>query len=94
MKSIAILSLLLFGEVYSHSIMKRSYPSPEGTHHGKSDEYFHSIRSQPADSLKDRFNEHYAKVITNGKTNGYLSQDGVPYHSVETLMLCSFFKNL
>ena len=63
----------------------RSYPSPDGTHHGKSQEYFDSIRSQPADSLKDRFLDLYSKIITNGKENGYLSSDGVPYHSVETL---------
>lgn len=87
MTPVAILTLLLFGSAYSHSIMHRSYPSPEGTHHGKSAEHFNAIRSQPADSLKDRFNEHYAKVITNGKANGYLSPDGVPYHSVETLMV-------
>ncbi len=67
--------------------MKRSYPSPEGYHHGKSSEYFHSIRSEPANALADRFSEQYAKVVTNGKQNGYLSQDGVPYHSVETLMV-------
>eukprot|EP00486_Rosalina_sp_Unknown_P013963 CAMPEP_0201579722 /NCGR_PEP_ID=MMETSP0190_2-20130828/27491_1 /ASSEMBLY_ACC=CAM_ASM_000263 /TAXON_ID=37353 /ORGANISM="Rosalina sp." /LENGTH=295 /DNA_ID=CAMNT_0048014547 /DNA_START=129 /DNA_END=1013 /DNA_ORIENTATION=+ len=87
MTPVAILTLLLFGSAYSHSIMHRSYPSPEGTHHGKSAEHFNAIRSQPADSLKDRFNEHYAKVVTNGKTNGYLSPNGVPYHSVETLMV-------
>eukprot|EP01084_Bolivina_argentea_P145522 255051_1 len=87
MKSIAILTLLLFGSVYSHTIKKQSFPSPDGYHHGKSDAQFHAIRSQPADSLKDRFNAHYKKVITNGKTNGYLSPDGVPYHSVETLMV-------
>jgi len=84
----SLVSALLLGAAYSHSIMHRSYPSPEGTHHGRSDEYFRSVRSQPADSLKDRFSEHYAKVITNGKQNGYLSPDhGVPYHSVETLMV-------
>ena len=77
----------LIGMAYSHSIMHQSHPSPEGFHHGKSDAYFHSIRSQPADSLKDRFTEHYTKVITNGVTNGYFSKDGVPYHSVETLMV-------
>ena len=85
-----VLSLLLFGLINlnnGHSIYHRSFPSPEGYHHGRTAQYFHSIRSQPADSLKDRFSEQYAKVITNGKTNGYFSSDGVPYHSVETLMV-------
>jgi len=33
-----------------------------------------------------KFLELYDKVITNGKENGYLSEEGVPYHSIETMM--------
>eukprot|EP01084_Bolivina_argentea_P236253 397293_1 len=79
-----IISCLL-GLSTSHSVYKRSYPSPKGYHHGKSAEYFHHIRSQPADSLKDRFLEQYNKMMN--KSSGYFSADGVPYHSVETLMV-------
>ena len=75
----------VIGLAFSHSIHKRSYPSPEGLHHGKSNEYFHSIRSLPADSLKDRFLEQYNKIMNT--SSGYFSKDGVPYHSVETLMV-------
>ena len=38
------------------------------------------------DTYKNRFLSMYDDVITNGKENGYLSKDGVPYHSVEELI--------
>ncbi len=34
----------------------------------------------------ERFMSLYDDVYTNGKTNGYLSDEGVPYHSVEELI--------
>eukprot|EP00490_Sorites_sp_Unknown_P012192 CAMPEP_0114672096 /NCGR_PEP_ID=MMETSP0191-20121206/42286_1 /TAXON_ID=126664 /ORGANISM="Sorites sp." /LENGTH=691 /DNA_ID=CAMNT_0001933537 /DNA_START=213 /DNA_END=2288 /DNA_ORIENTATION=- len=37
--------------------------------------------------MKAKFQEMYGKMVTNGKTTGYLSVDGVPYHSVEELMV-------
>ncbi len=37
-------------------------------------------------SYKNRFLAMYDDVVTNGKENGYLSKDGVPYHSVEELI--------
>ena len=36
-------------------------------------------------TYKDRFMSLYDDVITNGKKNGYLSSDGVPYHARETV---------
>ena len=38
------------------------------------------------DTFKNRFLSLYDDVITKGKENGYLSKDGVPYHSVEELI--------
>jgi len=37
-----------------------------------------------SNTYKDRFTELYAKL--HDSTNGYFSSDGIPYHSVETLM--------
>lgn len=34
----------------------------------------------------EAFKELYEKVVTNGQANGYLSQEGIPYHSIETMM--------
>ncbi len=39
-----------------------------------------------ADAYKNRFLAMYDDVVTNGKENGYLSADGIPYHSVEELI--------
>ena len=69
--SVAIIATVLFGLASSHSVYKRSYPSPKGYTHGKSDEYYKSIRSMPADSLKDRFNEQYKIIMDTQKSKFY-----------------------
>lgn len=38
------------------------------------------------DKYSDAFKELYEKVVTNGIDNGYMSPEGVPYHSIETMM--------
>jgi hypothetical protein len=39
------------------------------------------------DTYKNMFNSLYDDVITNGTKNGYLSDKGIPYHSVETVIV-------
>ena len=39
------------------------------------------------DTYKNMFYSLYDDVITNGKQNGYLSKDGIPYHAVETVIV-------
>lgn len=38
-----------------------------------------------AGTYTDRFKEQYAKI--HNSANGYFSSDGVPYHSIETLVV-------
>ena len=35
----------------------------------------------------ERFLSLYDDVITNGTPNGYLSEEGIPYHSVEEVII-------
>ena len=46
-----------------------------------------SVASAASDdsTYKGRFTALYEDVVKNGKSNGYLSKDGVPYHSRETV---------
>ena len=83
--SIGLILIVFIGICYSHTIFKRSYPTPKGTTHGKSKDYLEYVRANV--TMKAKFQEMYGKMVTNGKTTGYLSVDGVPYHSVEELMV-------
>lgn len=38
-----------------------------------------------AGTYTDRFKEQYAKI--HNSANGYFSSEGVPYHSIETLVV-------
>jgi len=68
-----------------HPMHHASHQTPKWYSHGKSDEYIKKVRSATGQDYLDRFTEQYNKI--HNTSNGYFSQDGVPYHSVETLMV-------
>ncbi|MBP0987966.1 MAG: cellulose 1,4-beta-cellobiosidase, partial [Oscillospiraceae bacterium] len=76
-KNRAILSAVVAAAMASSALMSVT-ASAAGTRTAK-EKYGDS-------TYAERFMSLYDDVYTNGKTNGYLSGDGVPYHSVEELI--------
>ena len=69
----------------SESLFYQSYHPGKYHHHGLSKDEINKIKSAKGSDLADRFLEQYNKIMD--PTNGYFGAGGVPYHSVETLMV-------